>query len=84
MLVLTLILDDDDTKKFKNGIWNIYYHFFLDSDDVKLLHTQAKCLLDLSSSHAQWRQGKYGKTIRFCSQSTLEALRKIWKSFLSA
>lgn len=63
------------------AIWNIYYHLYLDSDSLHLLHTQADKLLTLSLDIQSWHGGEYGRLLRFCDHGTFLRIREFWKSY---
>ncbi|KAH6902808.1 hypothetical protein BKA70DRAFT_1304682 [Coprinopsis sp. MPI-PUGE-AT-0042] len=74
LLLYTLLLDDPKSVDLKK-LWNIYYHFYLDKPSLQLLYTQCRKVLELSTSIETWNSHKYGQHLRFCSDSTLEAIR---------
>lgn len=65
-------------------LWNVYYHRYLTLSDIEVLHTQARKLLDLSTSLRTWHSSPYGKVLRFCDQGTLDSVRGVWKQYDTA
>lgn len=80
VLLFSLILDDDD-KKNEDSIWCIYFHMYLDQKARTLLRSQAKKLLELSTTADAWKQSKYGSQLAFCDSATLNDVRTMWKFY---
>ena len=77
ILVFTLILDYADGSK-DLSIWNIYYHLFLDKEDLVLLSHQGQKLQSLAGSLESWHGSEYGRSLRLCDEGTLVRIRKFW------
>ncbi|KAK3689435.1 MYND finger [Podospora appendiculata] len=84
ILMLSLILDGSEATISAAQIWNIYYHTYLDEQDMHTLGLQAKKLLALSQTLQNWHQSAYGATLRFCDQETLGAVNSIWTKYTEA
>ena len=80
---MSLILDGAEAAPAER-IWNIYYHFYLDEDDMSLLAAQAKKLLGLSESWDAWHDGVYGSVVRFCDHDTFSLVRKVLSQYVTA
>ena len=61
-------------------IWDIYYHFYLNAEELKVLNDQAERLLKHSTSLDTWNSGPYGRMIRFCDSHTLQHVKTVWQS----
>ncbi|KAK4040785.1 hypothetical protein C8A01DRAFT_15369 [Parachaetomium inaequale] len=79
VLFFTILLDDDNVSL--RQIWNIYYHFYLDNPDIRLVESQAKKLVNLAQDLHAWRASPYGTTLRFCDEKTLSLVRSIWAKY---
>lgn len=82
ILFLSLVLDNA-LERSSASLWNIYYHFYLDDNDLKILQCQARKLLDVSISAQSWQNGPYGQTLQFFDESTRSSVREIWKTYCS-
>ncbi|KAJ9660986.1 hypothetical protein H2201_006714 [Coniosporium apollinis] len=80
ILLFTLIVDDVDGSN-TTSIWDIYYHFYLETKSLKLLQLQSKKLCALSTSLHSWHSSEYGRLLRFCDQSTFIKVKEIWSSY---
>ncbi|KAI9835783.1 MAG: hypothetical protein M1837_003667 [Sclerophora amabilis] len=60
------------------AIWNIFYHFYIPQDDLRLLQSQAKKLLEASESSHTWFSSSYGKFIQMMNEDTLLQMREFW------
>ncbi|KAK3317665.1 MYND finger [Cercophora scortea] len=84
ILMLSLILDGSEATISAAQVWNIYYHTYLDEQDMHTLGFQAQKLLALSQTLQDWHQSAYGATLRFCDQETLVAVKAIWTKYAEA
>jgi hypothetical protein len=82
IILFTLILDDPDGHKSVDN-WNIFYHMFLNQACHNRLLAQVKKLHALATTLNAWREGAYGKPIRFYDKGTL-ALVGAWAFYISA
>lgn len=80
ILLFSLALDDSDGAN-QQMIWNIYYHFYLDEESLRVLSEQARKLVSLSTSMRAWYSTTYGHILRFCDSSTFTRVRALWKSY---
>jgi len=80
VLLLTLLLDDEEGLN-DLAIWNIYYHWYLDTKSLELLQIQSKKLFILAASIQSWHSSKYGGILRFCDYGTLAGIREFWNSY---
>ncbi|KAF8914415.1 hypothetical protein CPB84DRAFT_1841121 [Gymnopilus junonius] len=78
MLLFTMI---DDSVPISN-IWCIFYHFFLDQHSYDVLLAQCRTLFQSSSDMNTWKKSKYGKYLRFCTQHSLDEIRRHWSLLL--
>ncbi|KAH6632446.1 hypothetical protein F5144DRAFT_650490 [Chaetomium tenue] len=83
IILFTLILDDRDGLKSSDN-WNIFYHLFLDQACHGRLLGHVKKLRALASTLDAWREGEYGKLIRFCDEGTLRRVAEALAFHLSA
>ncbi|KAK3377040.1 hypothetical protein B0T24DRAFT_665870 [Lasiosphaeria ovina] len=81
VVFLTLVLDGGAAVS-PVQIWNIYYHLYVDADDMHALEAQAEKLVGLSGSLDDWHTGTYGTTIRFCDADSLADVRGIWAEYV--
>ncbi|GJE85246.1 DUF4470 domain-containing protein [Phanerochaete sordida] len=77
ILLYSLIVTDDFQGK-QEYIWNIFFHFYLDSPSLSLLLTQSKLLAELSKDFETWRAGPYAKFIHIGTTHTLRELHRHW------
>ncbi|OJJ48721.1 hypothetical protein ASPZODRAFT_62802 [Penicilliopsis zonata CBS 506.65] len=80
ILFYTLLVDDTERKN-TDKIWNLYYHFSIDSDSLHLLRDQADQLQKLASTIEEWNDGKYGHLLRFCDTNTFSKVVGLWKFY---
>lgn len=80
VLFYTLVLDGADAIPLAQ-LWNVYYHFYLDESDNRLVEAQAQKLLGFSRSLEEWLASPYGPTLRFCDQATLSRVRAVWARY---
>jgi hypothetical protein len=80
VLLLTLLLEDKEGLN-DLAIWNIYYHWYLDTKSLELLQIQSKKLSALAVSIQSWHGSKYGGILRFCDYGTLTGIRELWSSY---
>ncbi|KAF7938118.1 hypothetical protein EAE99_001790 [Botrytis elliptica] len=62
------------------AIWNLFYHYQIPKEDLKLLQDQSEKLLSYSKSPETWAESPYS-SITFVSLQTLEGVRKIWEKY---
>ncbi|KAK0660142.1 hypothetical protein QBC41DRAFT_261895 [Cercophora samala] len=77
IILFTLLLDSKITAE---QAWNVYYDAWLSPSNLTTLQSQARKLLDLSSSLETWYAGPYSQ-LRFCDWGTLELVRDIWTGY---
>ncbi|PFH50419.1 hypothetical protein AMATHDRAFT_3985 [Amanita thiersii Skay4041] len=79
VLLYTLIADlqENDTSVVAK-MWNLYYHFFIDSETLDLVVMQSRQLADLSVNLDTWNNSKYAGFLRFCNIHTLSELHRHW------
>ncbi len=82
-LFLSFLLEDPNAIT-PNTLWNIYYHLYLDNASLDSLQQQITRLLAVSSSLDQWKQSKYGSTLRFYDSAGFVAVRGVWSHFREA
>ena len=82
-MFLTLLLRED-YENIRPGIWNIFYHFFIDHKSLSLLIAQCKILLDVSKDFNAWSSSQYGRFLEIGTRFTLEELRKHWQWYAAA
>ncbi|KAH6639130.1 hypothetical protein C7974DRAFT_421742 [Boeremia exigua] len=79
-VALTLIANDAEGSHFQQ-VWNIYYHVFIDDESMQTLQAHVKSLLRHAQSLETWKQGPHASLIRFCDETTFEAVVKLWKLY---
>ncbi|CAH0393731.1 unnamed protein product [Bemisia tabaci] len=82
VLLYSLLIDDEANLNI-DRIWNIYYHWSLDTESLELLETQIEKLLQFSESIDQWHSSAYGSAIRFCDGTSLSRVRDYWSNYSS-
>ncbi|EFR01962.1 hypothetical protein MGYG_04963 [Nannizzia gypsea CBS 118893] len=80
MLLYTLIIDSTNDTNIED-IWNIYNNVLINDTALDLLRSQAKKLVKISNSISNWNDGKYGKTLRFCTQDTYSRVMRMWEFY---
>lgn len=65
----------------QSKIWNIFYHFFIDSPSLSLLADQCKELISHSTDLKTWNSGPYSSFLRVANASTLSELRRLWTAY---
>ncbi|OAL70018.1 hypothetical protein A7D00_5547 [Trichophyton violaceum] len=80
VLLYTLIIDSTNDTNIED-IWNIYNNVLINDTALALLRSQAKKLVEDSKSLSDWNRGKYGKTLRFCTQATYSCVVHMWKFY---
>ena len=63
-------------------IWSTFYHFFLDDTSLGLLLAQCRKLIQISNDIKTWSASKYGRFLRFCTEYSLEEIRRHWVLYL--
>ena len=85
VVLLTLIIDSSTSNTaiptLESTIWNIFYHFYIPSQDLVILHSHLKKLCNASESYDSWRESPYGKYIKYIDRSTLAHLRNYWTQY---
>ncbi|XPT04655.1 hypothetical protein M3J09_013731 [Ascochyta lentis] len=79
-VALTLISDDKDGANLQH-IWSLYYHVFVDPQSMDLLRAHVQSLLANASSLETWSKSSYASLVRFCDDTTFQAVVKIWKLY---
>ncbi|KAF2092448.1 hypothetical protein NA57DRAFT_62455 [Rhizodiscina lignyota] len=79
ILLFTLLLDDFNGSNHQ-AIWDVWYHFYLDQETLRLLSDHARKLLDIASSLESWHSSKYGQKLRFCDSKTFAKVKMLWES----
>lgn len=69
----------DDFEIQKWSIWNIFYHFFLDTLSLNLLISQCKILAESSADLETWHASHYSKYLKIGTTLTLQELHKHWR-----
>ncbi|KAF7311513.1 hypothetical protein MKEN_01053600 [Mycena kentingensis (nom. inval.)] len=75
VLLLTLI-GDDQWKS--SAIWNIFFHYMVNTDDLQSLINQCNKLLLIGDSIEDWESSGYAPYIRMGSQNTYSEIRRHW------
>lgn len=68
----------DDYNGIKPGIWNAFYHLFLDDRSLALLASQCKILAESSTNFDTWNASQYSRYIKIGTRFTLEEVNKHW------
>ncbi|PSK59467.1 biotin [Elsinoe australis] len=64
-----------------SSLWNLYYHFFISEDDLKVLQNHAKVLVSHSNSLTSWQDSPFGSSIEITNAATLSALHRFWSLY---
>ena len=85
-LYLCFSMPSDDisslaTKEWIASLWSIWYNHELSPAHHQLLMTALTQLLQWSESIEAWSRYELGALVRFTSDATLEAIRKVWHSW---
>lgn len=83
VLLLSLIIDESGAPD-RSSLWNIYYHLYLDEDDVRLISDQSSKLLKVSTTLKEWNASSYGVRLPLCDQDSLDDLRACWAAYVKA
>jgi hypothetical protein len=71
-----------DGQPYTTTIWNIYFHFYIDTNSHSVLVEQCKKLVGLSDSLRSWRASPYGRFIKTGTEHTLAELRRHWSLYI--
>ncbi|KAF8204575.1 hypothetical protein BJ912DRAFT_938757 [Pholiota molesta] len=80
ILLLTMIVDGVAVE----SAWSIFYHFFLDKASYDTLSSQCHTLIYSSSTMKTWKESKYGRFLRFCTEHSLAEIRRCWVLYLES
>ncbi|KAL2145727.1 hypothetical protein VTI28DRAFT_6422 [Corynascus sepedonium] len=80
VLLFTILLDHGEDVSLRQA-WHIYYDFYLEEPNVRLIESQAEKLYNLSYSIQAWHASPYGTTLRFCDERTLSLVHGIWSKY---
>ncbi|KAF9052402.1 hypothetical protein BDZ89DRAFT_1098464 [Hymenopellis radicata] len=64
-------------------LWNIFFHFMIDTGSHEVLMTQCQKLLQYSETMGRWAASPIGQFIRICSRHTLSELRSHWQLYVA-
>ncbi|KAH0829193.1 hypothetical protein J3R83DRAFT_2741 [Lanmaoa asiatica] len=81
-LLFTLLVDDGVLDKL-DGLWNLFYHMYVDQTSLSMLFGQCRKLVALAESLETWRAGPYGHFLAVCDAATLGELRRVWTTYLN-
>ncbi|KAG8788978.1 hypothetical protein FRC12_014050, partial [Ceratobasidium sp. 428] len=62
-------------------IWDIFYHFKIDTQALDTLVSQSETLYGYSQGMEAWRQSPYGSFLAFLESRTLSEIRRYWRSY---
>ncbi|KAF7363875.1 MYND-type domain-containing protein [Mycena sanguinolenta] len=77
VLLLSMVIDDKDAE----NIFDIFFHLYLEKEPLALLVSQCRILLDASTTFQNWKESRYGSTLRMSSEYTLTELRGHWDQY---
>ncbi|KAL2163282.1 hypothetical protein VTH06DRAFT_5338 [Thermothelomyces fergusii] len=80
VLLLAILLDNEEAVSLHQK-WNIYFDFYLEDQDVRLVENQAKKLCEFSQNLQTWQESPYGTSLRFCDEKTLSLVHDIWARY---
>jgi len=83
VFLLTLIRDDL-TDISHDDVWSLYYHFHITDRQRDILRSHAQRLLGEATSIGTWRNGRYGRWIRFCTEASLQSVRQMWTCYAAS
>lgn len=72
-----MLIDNDALDRIPI-IWNIFYHFYLDTASLSLLLEQCKKLIKASNTLDTWHSSRYAQYLRVCTIHTLSELHRYW------
>ncbi|QDS76084.1 hypothetical protein FKW77_006109 [Venturia effusa] len=78
--LLSLVLETNSIDQ-SQLIWDIYYHFYIDTTALNLLVEQSQKLVSFASSLESWKNSKYGSLFRFCDSGTFLKVVDIWRGY---
>lgn len=84
IILLTLIVDGDAKASHIAYLWDAYYHLYVDDETAEVLLRQVQKLIPLLKYSAAWKEGPYGKLLKFCDEQTLHDVRAVCQSVLRA
>lgn len=79
VLLLSLIADGHPD----HLVWNVFYHFRLDSESHTLLIEQCKKLIELAESLESWRRSPYGESLRMATDYTVSEIKRHWELYVA-
>jgi len=78
VLLYSMITDDVSI----TDAWRIYYHIYLDGETLQVLMSQCRKLLQCCTDPETWKTSQYGAYMRFCTEHTLEEIRRHLQLYL--
>ncbi len=73
----------DDGVPATTTLWNIFFHFMIDTPSHEVLMTQCQKLLQYSETMGRWAVSPVGQFIRICSRHTLSEMRSHWQFYVA-
>ena len=64
-------------------VWNVFYHFYLDEKNYRLLESQSRLLASASVSMQSWQSSRFGAYLKICSTHTLSELHRHWELYVA-
>ncbi|CAE6452550.1 unnamed protein product [Rhizoctonia solani] len=77
-ILLFSLLDQDENI---DRVWDIFYHFKVNDQALKIIATQSQTLFENAEDIASWRRSRFGSFLKMVDTRTLVELRRIWKNY---
>ncbi|QRV91846.1 MYND Zn-finger protein [Ceratobasidium sp. AG-Ba] len=77
----TLLFALLEAKEPIDQIWNIFYHFKIDTESSKTLALHSKQLYDRSETTDAWQSAPCGSFLKFVDHRTMNEVRHHWKNY---
>ncbi|CUA73099.1 Protein TIC 214 [Rhizoctonia solani] len=78
ILLFSTLADNTESSK---TIWEVFYHFKVSDDAVRVIQTQSQKLEKYAQDIQSWRQSPYGSFLKMVDTRTLAELRLHWKNY---
>ncbi|KAI0338023.1 hypothetical protein BDW22DRAFT_823484 [Trametopsis cervina] len=80
-ILLWTFLADRDVETIGVELWDIYYHFMINSSALSLLTSQSSKLAELSHDLETWHASPYADFLKICTRYTLAELHRLWTTY---
>jgi hypothetical protein len=82
VLLFTLLIDDCHSAN--SNLWSVFFDLYIDESTIKVIRSQAECLLAISGSIHIWNESSYGKFLRMVNRETIQILRRYWSIYCNS